>query len=210
MPEIKKRETAYKIRIGDLLRGNQIFDEKLVEGQAQKKLLFVDLGDKKLVRVNILANVIDKYTSEGERHFASLTMDDGSGQIRIRVFGEDINKFNDITQGDTLMILGVLRSFNNELYILPEILRKIDPRYLLIRKLEIEKAVPKEVSKEIKAFRDQIISLIKQAEAMQVINTEDILNKVQGHANIISEEIKKLLEEGVIYEPRPGRVRYLG
>ena len=27
---------------------------------------------------------------------------------------------------------------------------------------------------------------------------------------IISQEIKKLLEEGIIYEPKPGRVRYLG
>jgi DNA-binding transcriptional ArsR family regulator len=32
----------------------------------------------------------------------------------------------------------------------------------------------------------------------------------QANPQIISQEIKKLLEEGIIYEPRPGRVRYLG
>ncbi len=207
MPEFKKREIAHKLKIGDLLGAKQIFEQQ--EGMSNR-LLFIELGNKKIIRTNVVANVVDKFIADGEKRFASLTLDDASGQIRIRVFGEDINKFNDISQGDTLMILGLLRSFNNELYILPEILRKIDPRYLLIRKLEIEKAAPKQETKEIKAFRDQIISLIKAAEINQGINTDDILNKIQGPANIISEEIKKLLEEGVIYEPRPGRVRYLG
>jgi hypothetical protein len=27
---------------------------------------------------------------------------------------------------------------------------------------------------------------------------------------IINQEIKKFLEEGIIFEPRPGKVRYLG
>jgi len=28
--------------------------------------------------------------------------------------------------------------------------------------------------------------------------------------DILNQEIKKMLEEGIIFEPRPGRVRYLG
>ncbi|MFA5174132.1 MAG: OB-fold nucleic acid binding domain-containing protein [Candidatus Pacearchaeota archaeon] len=215
MPEFKKRETAYKIRIGDLLRGNQIFDETPQEpGQtANKRLLHVSLGDKKLVRINIIANVIEKYQSEGERRFASLTIDDGSGQIRIRVFGEDINKFDDLNQGDTLMIIGVLRSYNQELYILPEIIRKQDPRYLLVRKLEIEKAYmklappPKE---QVRVLRDQIIDMIKNSESNEGVDTETIILTLKSRPDLITQEIKKLLEEGIIYEPKPGRLRYLG
>ena len=142
MPDQFKREIAYKLRIGDLLRGNQIFDETPSNPEQQtanKRLLHVELGNKKIVRVNILANIIEKYESEGERRFASLTLDDGSGQLRIRVFGEDIHKFDDLSQGDTIMVIGVLRSYNQELYVLPEIIKKQDPRYLLVRKLEIEK-----------------------------------------------------------------------
>ena len=33
---------------------------------------------------------------------------------------------------------------------------------------------------------------------------------VEASPQIIKEEIKRLLEEGLIYEPRPGRLRYLG
>jgi RecG-like helicase len=212
MPEVRKREIAHKLRIGDLLRGNQVFEES---ESLNRLLRFVELGDKKIVRVNIIANVIDKFESEGESRFASLTLDDGSGQIRIRVFGNDILKFRDMTQGDTLLVIGVLRSFNQELYILPEILKKEDPKYLLVRKLEIEKdftPLPSPAEKqELKSFRDEIIIMIKKAEEHEGIDKDIIITNLQkAPPKVISQEIQKLLEEGIIYEPKPGRVRYLG
>ena len=160
MPEVKKRETAYKLRIGDLLRGNPIFQES---EDLNKRLKFLELGNKQIIRVNVIANVVDKYESEGDRRFASITLDDGSGQIRVRVFGEDMRKFMDVSQGDTLLIIGVLRFYNDEVYILPELIKKQDPRYLLVRKLEIEKAYSKNPvqKQEIKVLRDEIINLIK-------------------------------------------------
>ena len=212
MAEFKKRETAYKLRIGDILRANQIFEE--TEG-LNKRLQFVELGDKKILRINIIANVIDRFESEGERKFASLTLDDGSGQIRARVFGEELSKFQEISQGDTLIIIGLLRSYNQELYILPEIVKKADPKYLLVRKLEIEKSFPKPLSSEqkgkVKALRDEIIDKIKESEANEGIDKEEIILSLKhAQPEIITQEIKKLLEEGIIYEPKPGRVRYLG
>ncbi len=210
--EFRKRETAYKLRIGDLLRANQIFEES---ESLNKKLKFVELGNKTILRVNIIANVIDKYESEGERKFASITLDDGSGQIRARVFSEDIEKFKEISQGDTVLTIGLLKSYNQELYILPEIIKKQDPKYLLVRKLEIEQATPKQLSpkekQEIKVLRDEVIDLIKDSETNEGIEKEEMIMKLE-HSNpkTISQEIQKLLEEGIIYEPKPGRVRYLG
>lgn len=211
MAEQKKRETAYKLRINDLLRGTQIFEES--EG-VNKRLKFVEIGDKKIIRVNIIANVVDKYESDGERRFASITLDDGSGQIRARVFADDFSKFSGLNQGDTLAVIGLLRSYNQELYILPEIVKRQDPKYLLIRKLEIEKSYPKmqmpSEKKEIKALRDEVIFLIKSSEQDEGIDKEEIIMKLKSPPQIITQEIQKLLEEGIIYEPRPGRVRYLG
>jgi len=211
MPELKKREIAYKLRINDLLRGTQIFEE--FEGM-NKRLKFVELGDKKIVRVNIVANVVDKYESEGERRFASITLDDGSAQIRARVFADDMDKFKDLSQGDTLIIIGLLRSYNQELYILPELIKKQDPKYLLIRKLEIEKSYPQlpttTEKKEIKALRDEVINLIRESESKEGIDKDEIIMKLKSPPALISQEIQKLLEEGIAYEPRPGRVRYLG
>jgi len=209
--EIRKREVAYKIKIGDLLRGQQIFQEN--EGQ-NKWLKCVELGDKNIVRVNIIANVVDKFESEGEKKFGTITLDDGSGQIRCRLFGEDVTKFKDFIQGDTLVVIGLLRSYNNELYILPEVLKKQDTKYLLVRKLELEKSSIKMPSEEqkngVRVMRDEIIDMIKGSESNEGIDKEEIIMKVKSEPDLISQEINKLLEEGIIYEPKPGRVRYLG
>lgn len=224
MPEqFQKRQIAYKLRIGDILRANQIFDQtpppetqqENLNQRINPRLLHVELGDKQIQRVNIISNVIDKFESDGKTRFTSITLDDGSGQIRARLFGEDTNKFQEFTQGDTLLIIGVLRSFNQELYILPEIIRKTDSKYLLVRKLEIEKSTPKpltsEQKQEIRAYRDEIIEMIKQAESNEGIDKDEIITKLKDtNPELISQEIQKLLEEGITYEPKPGRVRYLG
>ena len=210
--EFKKRETAHKLRIGDILKANQIFEESEA---LNKRLQFVELGDKKILRINIIANVIDKFESDGEKRFATITLDDGSGQIRARLFGEDIAKFKNATQGDTLIVIGLLRSYNQELYILPELIKKADPKYLLVRKLEIEKSFPKPLTKEdktkVRALRDEIIDKIKTAETNEGIDKDEIIMSLKdSQPQTITQEIQKLLEEGIIYEPRPGRVRYLG
>ena len=67
--EFRKRETAHKIRIGNLLRANQIFEQSEAKNP---RLQFVELGDKKILRINIIANVIDKFESDGEKRFATI------------------------------------------------------------------------------------------------------------------------------------------
>ncbi len=207
MAEFRKRETAYKLRIGDVLRGKPILSSE----EGRERFNFLELGNNKIVRVNVVGNIIDKFQSEGEKKFAFLTLDDASGQINAKTFGQDVSMFENISQGHTVMLIGLLRVFNNELYILPEIIKIIDPRYLLIRKLEIEKSLPKEIKKEeILAVKDQIIGMIKKEEENEGIDTEKLIMEIKASPDLINQEIKRLLEEGIIYEPRPGRVRYLG
>jgi len=213
--EQRKREPAYKLNIGQILSGNPIIEQQETEQGQKERFKFLELNNKQIIRVNIVSNVIDKYMSEGDSRWASITLDDASGQIRIKVFGEDIEKFKEINQGETLLIIGLIRSFNNELYIAPEIIKKTDPKYLLIRKLEIEKNQPKtqtpEQKQEANSINDQIIQLIKEGEINGGIDTEQLILKLNTvPPKTINQEITKLLEQGTIYEPRPGRVRYLG
>ena len=151
-----KRHIAYKLKIGDVLQGKRIFDAD--------KFSFIELGDKKINRINFVANVVDRYSSV-EKSYISLTIDDASGQIRIKIFGDDVNKFSDISQGDSVLVIGLIRVYNDELYITPEIIKKKDPKYLLVRKLEFDKFKPKKVDKEvILALADKIIDKIKNSE----------------------------------------------
>jgi len=197
-----KRQTAYKLKIGDLNIGKRILDEG--------RFSFLELGNKQIMRINIVANVVDKFVSE-EKQYISLTIDDASGQIRIKIFGDSFEKFSGINQGDTVMVIGMLRFFNDELYILPEIIKNQDPRYLLVRKLELEKEKPKEMEKqEILALKDQIIDKIKQAEDAGGVEIEKIILELHASPDIINQEIQRALEQGMIYEPRPGILRFLG
>ena len=202
--EIRKRNVAYKLRIGDILKGIPMMDEG--------KFLFLELGDKKVVRVNLLANCVDKFVQEGEKSFASLTVDDASGQLKLKVFGEDIDRVKEIMQGDTLQVIGNIREWNGEIYMIPEIVKKVDARWLLVRKLEIQDAMKDlpEGDKGSNDLKNQILEKIKGAEEEGGIDRDVLVIDINVAPDGIENEVKKLLEEGLIYEPRPGRLRYLG
>ncbi|SRR3989344_769867 len=196
-----KRATAYKLKIGDIFSGKKILDGE--------RFNFLELGNKKINRINIIANIVEKYSSS-EKQYISLTIDDASGQIRLKIFGDDVQKFSDINQGDSILVIGLLRNYNDEIYITPEIIKKQDPRYLLVRKLEFEKYAPKEVNhKERFALSDKIINKIKEAEP-EGIGMDKLIEELHESVDLINQEIKKALEGGIIYEPRPGMLRYLG
>ena len=57
-----KRNIAYKFRIGEVLMGKPVMDGE--------RFSFLELGNKKIIRVNIIGNIIEKYESEGEKKTA--------------------------------------------------------------------------------------------------------------------------------------------
>ncbi len=202
--EIRKRNVAFKLRIGDILNGKPMVDEG--------KFLFLEIGDKKIVRINILANCVDKFVQDGDKSFASLTVDDASGQLKLKVFGEDTDKVKEIMQGDTLQIIGNIREWNGEIYVIPEIVKKVDAKWLLVRKLEIQEARKNIVSddKGENSIKNKILDKIKEAESDGGIDRDVLVMDIEANPEEIEKETKKLLEEGLVYEPRPGRLRYLG
>ncbi len=125
-----QRQTAYKVQAKDILEGQAVFDGE--------RFSAIESSGKRILRVNLVGNVIDKYVNS-EKKYCTLTVDDGSGQIRIKGFSDQFDLLNGPEVGDTLYIVGMLRYFNNELYIMPEIIRKSDPIWLSVRSLELGK-----------------------------------------------------------------------
>ncbi len=198
-----KRYTAYKLRIGSILAG-----KPLLEGDRLKAL---DLGDRQISRANIIANIVDKFIQEGEKKFASLTLDDASGQIKVKAFGDDIERFEAFNQGDTVLVIGLVRVWNNEIYLTPDIIKKKEPSYLLLRKFEVEADMPKNLAKpQISAMKDKILDIVKDAEKDGGVEIDKIILELKEHPDIVNREIKRLLEDGIAYEPRPGKLRWLG
>lgn len=198
-----KRHTAYKVKIGDIINGNQIVDGE--------KLRFIESNGKNIARVNLIANVVDKYIQDDEKKFASITLDDATGQIKLKTFGEDIEKLKSFEQGDTVLAIGLIREWNKEVYVTPEIIKKRQSEYLLLRKLETDLDKPKQMDKkELTELKDKIISIIKREETNGGVEIQKMTEELQSKSETVNQEIRKLLEEGSIYEPRPGKVRYLG
>lgn len=205
-----KRNVAYKLRVGDLLVGKPVMNGE--------RFAHLELGDKKIIRVNLIGNVVDRYESSGETRYLFLTLDDGSGQIKLKVFGDDVAKFKNHNQGETVVVIGVLRHWNNETYMQPEIMRAHDPKYLLVRKLELEKArsdsspsVGSVEKSQVVALRDNLLNKIKSAEENGGIEVDKLIIEIRDASpDLIHQEIKKLIEDGIVFEPRPGKVRYLG
>ncbi|MCX8194156.1 MAG: OB-fold nucleic acid binding domain-containing protein [Candidatus Pacearchaeota archaeon] len=241
--EIKKRFVAHKLSLGQLANGKPEFE--------QERFSRLVIDGKDIVRVNVIATIVDKFINE-QGSYASLILDDGTGTIRAKAFSENVALFKDFQLGDTVKVIGLLRFFNDELYILPEIIKEIDPRWLLVRKLElaqeygnvynkqeqkptssllsqsqassfasIEETKNEEIEQEKiedikedennkeKSLRDQILDIIRAAELEEGIDVDKLIMSLTAPVDIINNTIIELLEEGSIFEPRPGRLRVL-
>lgn len=219
-------ETAYRFWISQILNSRPIFEEE--------KFAMLELQEKKVTRVNIMANVVEKY--QGEKPYSSLTIDDASGQMRVKSFERNI--LENVNIGDSVVVIGNLRFFNNEIYIMPDIIRKISPQRIFARKLELgeteeikqlsrlnqmqamnaepEKIIQtteegtseeKQENKEIiETSKELILNMIRASETVGI---EEIIMKTNLPVEEINHVIAELLEQSIIYEPMPSKLRLL-
>ncbi len=122
----RARLTAYRVWLSDLKDGQL---EK-VDGQTD----FISVREKQVSRVNIIASVVDKYLAE---NYGALTLDDGSAQLRLKAFGNFISRIKDIESGDIILTIARIREYNNEIYMFPEIVKKVTAKHALLRRLEL-------------------------------------------------------------------------
>ncbi len=129
----------------------------------------------KLSRVRIMATVVKKFVSD-DRKFASITLDDGTETIRAKIF-KAFSMIENLDIGDLIDVIGKIRMYNDEVYINPEIIRKVDdPNEWLLRRVEILKQ-----KMELNKIKKMILDAQKQ--------TTDI------------EELKKFLEKKYSIDP---------
>ena len=137
--ELQPRQTAYKVWIQSIVNG------KLCVTSDEFSPNYVIIGDQKVSRVNLIADVVELFVNADES-FASVTIDDGSAEVQVRAFQEDVNLFAEINPGDLVLVIGKVREYQEELYVLPEIVKKIsDPNWMVARKLELMKRYGKPV-----------------------------------------------------------------
>ncbi len=149
-----RRQTAIRTRISDIVNSKFVHKEGL-----EPSYVITDLG-LKISRARVVGTVVDSFFSE-DGNFSSITIADDTGSIRAKAFQENSNIFDPIDIGDSVLIIGRVREYSEENYIIPEIIKKIaDPNYALLHKLEVLKEILNQrkffdiISKEKVKFSD--------------------------------------------------------
>jgi len=210
MPE-QKRQTAYKIRIRDIL------DNEYIRTDDWSPNYFLVNG-KKVSRVNIIGTVVSDIMDD--LNFRYIMIDDGSGKIPLRDFDNSVIK--DISLGDVVLVIGKPREYGKEKYIVPEIIKKIeDKRWLDVRKKELEqeykvkvehkemedeereKSIEEEFIKEEKTPYQEVCDIIKEKDKGEGVSLDEI--NIENAERIIND----LLLQGEVFEVKPGRYKLL-
>jgi len=230
MAESQIRQTAYKVWIADLVNGEYITPS----GEWEPS--YIKIKDKKVSRVNIIANVISKYQNE-DSTYISLTIDDGSENIQIKAWNEDAILLKEVNIGDMILTVSRVRQYNNNIYLVPEIVKKLDkPEWITLRKLEliseygertqhekpivetpqtiqedqpelIEEEVVEDVASQSK--RQKLLNLIKKNDNGDGVEINLVVEEAGFEEQTTTSLIQDLLKEGEIFEIKPGRVKLI-
>ena len=200
MATIQKRQIAVKARIETLL--NNEFVKK--EGWEPSYIL---KEKTKLSRVNIIATIISK---EGEP-INQIVIDDGSGRINVRSF-DDEEFGQQMNIGEVALLVGRPREYGSERYLLGEIIKKVENKdWIKIRELELKYEKPSEPTEKVEEKAPntiiEIVNIIRELDDGDGANYEEVLTKTKGPE--ADNSIKNLLQQGEIFEIKPGKLKIL-
>ncbi|HII59402.1 TPA: winged helix-turn-helix domain-containing protein [Methanocaldococcus jannaschii] len=198
------RYVAYKIYPEEFLNNEVVDNALIIEGRKVRRVRI--LG--KVENINV-GNIISFYV-------------DG---VNVRYFEE---KPVYIEEGDIVDVIGRPRTYDGEKYIMAEIIRKRDERWIKLRDLEIKKtrkylleraelyeeeneemSLEEEVYTEIlnsDVIKDKILAII---ENVGEITYEELAEKINIPEEDLEKYLSELKESGDIFEPRPGVYKVL-
>ncbi len=175
MPE-QKRLTAVKCTIKDLTSGQYIKQEGF-----NPNYILTPLG-RMISRARIMAFVVHKYQSEN-REYSAITIDDGTDTIRAKAF-KGMLIFDGVEQGDLVDVIGKVRQWNEEIYIIPEIVYKVeDLNSITLRRLELKK----------QEEEDRKIKKMVQEKQKETSDLDELKRLMQERHHIEPERVEAII-----------------
>jgi len=208
-----KRLTANKLLIKNILNSEYVKEEGW-----NPNYLKTEKG--KVSKLQLIAFIIGVDNN-------SMTIDDSTGTIILRVFNEE-NIFSGYSLGDCVLVVGKPREFNGSKYVIPDIIRKVDKDWLrfhigllgnniqdekfegklpLIEDSNNEKKDIKENNEEEISNFQKIMNLIENLDNGSGASIDELI--IESKLDNAEKIINTLLEEGEIFEVRPGIVKVL-
>lgn len=206
---VKSRLIAKKVYIKDIADGDYIEREGWNPN-------YVLVGGEEVSRANVIGVVVEKVQ---ENNFTSIVMDDGTSNIQLRSF--EYFDFDQYSTGDLIQVIGKIRVYNDDKYIVPEIITKLkNKEWAAYRKKEIEflkkkyykqqqeiiskETVEEEVSQE--GVYEKVMKLIRNKDSGDGVDMQELMN---SGINNVEQIINSLLLEGEIFEIKPGILKVL-
>ena len=144
------------------------------EGEWSPNYILID--NKQVSRVNIIATVVMKHIAE-DNNYATLTVDDSSGDVQIKAWKEDVALFENVEIGDPVLLIGKIKEYNSQIYLTPEIVKTLDkPEWIELRKKELAKAYGQRETQEPK-IEPRVKEKPKVSEEEIVVTEESIVNE---------------------------------
>ena len=208
-----RREVAQKASVAEIL--NSGFAE------AEDGTAALNANGRQIKRANILATIVDKTDTGGA--YKSMVADDGTGQIKLRLFDDASGLFGKTEVGDFVLIIGKPRHYGDETYIAPELIRALkDIKWAEVRKLELKKLQTqqktglaenlKENEKPLPNYdrvsKDKVVvyQAIKELDTGRGADVTEVILKCGSNAEAL---VKEMVRSGDLFEVSPGRLKVL-
>ena len=209
------RQVAYKVWIKDLV------GKEYVRGLGEFESGHVLVGSLKVSRVNVVGVVVDRFENE-DRSYVNVVVDDSSGNLRLRCWGEDVKVLNNVNVGDCVLIVGKVKDYSGEVYVVAEAVRIVDKKWLECRKFELVKEYGSggqlqaegsiDSSKVRKVEGDPrgiILELIEKYDNGDGAEYDAVVVK-SGISEAEAEDvIKEMIREGEVFENRSGYLKVM-
>ncbi len=195
-----QRQVAYRVSIDELQKG------QFVKGAGEWDSNYVVVDGKKISRVNIIGAIIEMLKNEDNSYFTAL-VDDGSGNIRIRGWKEEINLFDGLNVGDLVLLVGKIKDYTGAIYITPEIVRKLEnKKWLELRKIEMKQNGSITVVDDL---RSAIVDKLKELDNQEGIEISELSRLLRIAEEEVEKDIEVLIKDGEVYQVRPGFLRLM-
>ena len=133
--QVQPRQIAIRASVSDVVQG------EFIDRERDKKV--VSPHGVEMKRVALVGFIVSKYLKEADadkKRFESVTIDDGTDTIQLKVFGEESkHMFKHVNEGVLVLVVGRVSKGKNsdEVFINPDFIKELtDPNFMSLHLLE--------------------------------------------------------------------------
>lgn len=117
----------------------ELVSGEFVQGAGSTRSYLRMWNGEDIDKARLMGTLVQKFISN-DQTYCTLTLDDGTETIRIKGWREDVTKLSPFEVGQIVDVIGNIREYDGEVYILPISINEIsDPNWEPLRELEIYK-----------------------------------------------------------------------